>query len=428
VSAPGPGDRATVRIEKAVAGGRMLARAEGAILLVSGALPGELVEVRVERSQRGTIWAEAARIVEPSPHRVGEPNPCGGCVLAHASYAHQLTLKQGIVQDACARIARLPVELPAIVPSPPEGYRMRARLHVSGGRIGFYVEGTHRLCPPGPTGQLLPETLAAIDAVGTMLAALPDTVTSLELAENRDASERAIHLELAPEADPSRLGAIAGVPGITSLSLSHQRSPRIRVLSGEGRVTDRFSGADAGKDGAGSKAWSVSRSTTGFFQGNRYLLEPLIEHVLAALGTGPIMDLYAGAGLFAIAAAARGHAPVIAVEGDALSAADLRRNTAEWRGLIQAKHEPVESHLQNKRTIRPGTLIVDPPRTGLSAAAQAGISALRPPRIVYVSCDAPTLARDVRALSGAGYQLRQLTTFDLFPNTAHVESVAVLEQ
>lgn len=419
MSAPQPGGHVTVRIEKAVAGGRMLARADGAVVLVAGALPGEVVEARVERSQRGTLWADTVRIVEPSPHRIGAPNPCGGCVLAHASYPHQLALKQGIVQDAFARIARLPIDVPAIVPSPPDGYRMRARFHVSGGRIGFYLEGTHRLCEPGPTGQLLPATLSVIDAVAAGLAELPDAVTSLDLAENRDASERAIHLELAPEADPSRLGVLASLPGLTSLSLSHQRSPRVRVLSGEARVTDHFT--------AGSTTWSVSRSTTAFFQGNRYLLEPLIEHVLAALGGGPIMDLYAGAGLFAVAAAAHGHAPVIAVEGDALSAADLRRNTKDWRGLIQARHESVESLLQDKRTIRPGTLVLDPPRTGLSAAALGGVTALRAPRIVYVSCDAPTLARDVRALVGAGYQLRQLTAFDLFPNTAHVETVALLE-
>lgn len=419
MNGPQPGDVVTVRIEKAVAGGRMLARADGAIVLVAGALPDELVEARVERSQRGTVWAEAVRVTEPSPHRIGAPNPCGGSVLAHANVEHQLMLKQGIVQDAFARIARMPIEAPRIVASPPDGYRMRARLHVEGGRIGFYLEGTHRLCDPGPTGQLLPETLAVLAAVADGLAAAPDAVTAIDVAENRDASERALHLVLRPGPDPSGLGALALVAGITGLSLSHAGSPRVRVLSGEARVTDRFS--------AGPRPWSLTRSTTTFFQGNRYLLQPLIDHVLAALGGTPVMDLYAGAGLFTVAAAAAGHAPVFAVEGDALAAADLRRNTAEWRGLVQARHEPVETHLTNRRTIRPGTLIVDPPRTGLSTAAQSGVAALRAPRIVYVSCDPPTLARDVKGLAAAGYQLRALTAFDLFPKTAHVECVAVLE-
>lgn len=419
MSAPRPGDAVTVRAEKAVAGGRMLARADGAIVLVAGALPGELLEARIERIQRGTVWAHAARILEPSAYRIGEPNPCGGSVLSHASYDHQLVLKQGIVQDTFARIARLPIDVPPIVPSTVHGYRMRAKLHVKAGRIGFYLEGTHRLCDPGPTGQLLEETLTVLDQAAAVLAGAPETVTSLDLAENREASERAVHLELVPGADPSRLGALAGVSAITSVSLSHQGSPRVRILSGEAHVTDHFS--------AEAKAWSIRRSTTAFFQGNRYLLEPLVTHVLGAIGAAPVMDLYAGAGLFAVAAAVHGHTPVVAVEGDAVSAGDLRRNTADWRGLIQARHEPVEKHLSNRRTIRPGTLIVDPPRTGLSTAALHGVIALRPPRIVYVSCDAPTLARDARGLLDAGYQLRQLTAFDMFPQTAHVECVAVLE-
>jgi 23S rRNA (uracil1939-C5)-methyltransferase len=419
VNAPAPGDVLPLRIEKPVAGGRMLARADGAIVLVSGALPGEVVEARVERIQRGTLWAQTARVIEASPHRVGDPNPCGGCVLAHASYAHQLELKQRIVQDAFARLARLQVELPEIHPSQPEGYRMRARLHVQAGRIGFYLEGSHTLCAPASTGQLLPDTLDVLEQVGAALDA-SGAVTAIELAENREASERALHLELARDADPSRLGSIAALPGVTSLSLSHVQSPRVRVLSGEDRVTDHFA--------ADGRTWSVSRTTRAFFQGNRYLLDLLVQHVIAALGRGPVTDLYAGAGLFAIAAAAHGHTPVMAIEGDAVSAGDLRRNAAGWRGLVQARHEPVEAHLQSRRTMRPQTLIVDPPRTGLSAGALKGVTALSAPRVVYVSCDAPTLARDVRLLVDGGYRLRQLTAFDLFPNTAHVETAAVLER
>jgi 23S rRNA (uracil1939-C5)-methyltransferase len=420
VSVPAPGEVVRLLIEKPVAGGRMLARADGAIVLVAGALPGELVEARVERSQRGTLWARTERVLEPSAHRAGEPNACGGCVLAHASYGYQLALKQGIVQDAFTRVARLQVDAPSIVPSPADGYRMRARLHVQSDRIGFFLEGTHTLCPPATTGQLLPETLATLDAVAAELAHASGAVTAIDLAENRDASERALHLELGRDADPSRLGAIAGLSGVTSLSLSHVQSPRVRVLSGEGRVTDHF--------GPEPRAWSISRTTQAFFQGNRYLLDPLVEHVVAALGTGSVTDLYAGAGLFAVAAALHGHAPVMAVEGDAVSAADLRRNTAGWRGAIQARHESVEAYLHNRRTTAPQTLILDPPRTGLSGRALDGVAALRAPRVVYISCDVPTLARDVRSLAAGGYQVRQLTAFDLFPNTAHVETVAVLER
>lgn len=417
MSGVGVGALLTLRIEKPVAGGRMLARADGAVVLVAAALPGELVEARVERSQRGTLWAQAFRVIEPSPERIGEPNPCGGCVLSHARYDHQVAIKQQIVQDTFTRVARLSIEPPAILPSLPFGYRMRARLHALGGRTGFFLEGTHTLCDAVATKQLLPETHAAIDACMACLGDEAAGVVAIDVAENVEASERALHVEFGPKADMPR--PVAAPAGVTSLSVSRQGSPRVEVLTGDGRVTDTFSG--------GGREWTLARSTRAFFQGNRHLLHGLVRHVVDAIGPGAVTDLYAGVGLFAVAAAAHGRAPVTAVEGDALSAADLRRNTAEWRGLVQARHVSVEDYLRDRRVLRPQTLVVDPPRTGLSRRALEGIRALGAPRVVYVSCDVPTLARDARALVDAGYQLRQLTAFDLFPQTAHVETVALME-
>lgn len=411
------GARLILRIEKPIAGGRMLARAEGAVVLVAGALPGEVVEARIERSQRGTLWAQTTRVIEPSPERVGEPNPCGGCVLSHARYAHQLAIKQQIVQDTFTRVARLSIEPPSILSSSPHGYRMRARLHAHDGRTGFFLEGTHTLCDAVATRQLLPETHAAIDAFMASLGDVAASVVAIDVAENLDASERALHVELGREADLPR--PTAAPAGVTGLSVSRPGSRREAVLIGDGRVTDTFSG--------GGREWRLTRSTRAFFQGNRHLLNVLVGHVVDAIGPGAVTDLYAGVGLFAVAAAAHGRAPVMAVEGDALSAADLRRNTAAWRGLVQARHASVEDYLRDRRVLRPQTLVVDPPRTGLSRRAITGILALRAPRVVYVSCDVPTLARDARVLVDAGYQLRQLTAFDLFPQTAHVETVGVME-
>jgi 23S rRNA (uracil1939-C5)-methyltransferase len=413
-----PGASVTLRIEKPVAGGRMLARAEGAIVLVAGALPGEVVEARIERRGQGTLWARTERVVEPSPDRVGEPVPCGGSVLAHARYDAQLAIKQQIVQDAFARLARRSIDPPPIVASPPDGYRMRARLHVERRAIGFLLEGTHTLCDAAATGQLRPDTHAALDALVLALGDTADQVLAVDVAENREATERAVHLELRPDTDVSRLGSV-DVPGITSLSCAHPPSPRVRVVRGEGRVTDRFT--------RGERQWEMSRSTQSFFQGNRYLLDTLVSLVLDQVRRGGTTDLYAGAGLFSIAAAAHGLEPVMAVEGDAVSAADLRRNTAAWRGLVQARHESVETYLQGRRLRRTPTLLLDPPRTGLSRRALEGVLAFRAPRIVYVSCDVATLARDSRALTEGGYELTGMTLLDLFPNTAHVEMVVVFD-
>src|SRR5262245_11824455 len=127
----------------------MLARNRGQVVLVWGAIPGERVRARVERTGKGVIYAETIEIVAPSPDR-REPRGdwrCGGNVFAHVAYPRQLTLKGQIIQDALGRIGHVPLlTAPEVVASPEEGYRMRARLHVRGGRVGFYREGTHDIC------------------------------------------------------------------------------------------------------------------------------------------------------------------------------------------------------------------------------------------------------------------------------------------
>lgn len=415
------GETLILRVERPVAGGRMLARHDGAIVLVAGALPDEQVEARVERVQRGTIWASVARVLEASPDRVGQPNPCGGLVLAHARYERQTAFKQQIIEDAFRRIGRLPLEgVVPILPSPTQGYRMRARLHVDGGRVGFYKEGTHVICDAASTDQLLDATLEVLSAVTDVVGRRPGTVHAVDVAENRDATQRVVHLELEPEADPSGLGPLTAVPGASSVSYAHRGLPRVHALTGDAHVEDRFARGDT--------QWTLARGPQAFFQGNRFLLDALVDHVVGATHAGAVVDLYAGVGLFSVASAALGHGPVVAVEGDPVSARDLRRNVADWRDRLEARHEPVEEYLARRRGIRPQTIVVDPPRTGLSRRALDGVKAAAVPRVVYVSCDVATLARDTRALVEAGYALSGLRAFDLFPQTAHIETVAVFDR
>jgi 23S rRNA (uracil1939-C5)-methyltransferase len=415
-----PGLSVTLTPEKPVAGGRMLARHGGAVVLVSGALPGETVEARVERVQHGTVYAATTRVIDASPDRVGEPNPCGGCVFAHVRYERQLALKQQILVDALARIGKVPLDqAPPIHPSPPSGYRMRARLHGAAGRFGFFNEGTHVLCDPATTGQLRTDTLAVLQSLAGRLN--PATgVTAIELAENADATERAFHLDLARQADPSRLAALTRVDGVAGVSSSHEGSMRVRELWGVARVSDRFEGP---------ASWTLVRGARSFFQANRFLLKPLVDAVIAGVTEGPILDLYAGVGLFGVAAAALGKGTITAVEGDRQSASDLIVNATPFEGTLRVHVDSVEAFLASDRgRFRPATVIVDPPRTGLSREARAGLSAVAPSRLVYVSCDVATLARDIRAFVEQGYRLDGLTAFDLFPNTAHVETVAVVHR
>jgi 23S rRNA (uracil1939-C5)-methyltransferase len=406
------GERHRLTIERPAAGGRMIARHDGAVVFVAGAIPGEVVEAEIEKVQRGTVWAIARTILEPSPDRVsGAPEgACGGSVFAHIAYDRQRQIKSSIIEDAFRRIGRIPLDEPvAVAPSPIDGHRMRARLHVRDGRLGFFREGTHSLCDAAPTRQLRDDTLAVMTALVASLAGSERAaVSEIELSENIVATERACHLELVPDADPSRLAALTRIDGLTGVTCAPPEQPRTMELWGSPLVADEIAGV------------TLSRHARSFFQGNRFLTGALVDHVLSSIELGPILDLYAGVGLFSVTAAAAGKGPVTAVEGDRFSSADLKRNAAGQP--VNVKADAVERYLS--RMHGPfGAVIVDPPRTGLSKEAMAGVVGLKASRVVYVSCDVATLARDARVLLDAGYRIGSAQAFDLFPNTAHVETV-----
>lgn len=422
------GQRLTVAIEKPAAGGRMIARHEGAVLLVSGAIPGETVEVEVERVQRGTAWGRTARVIDASADRTTPvvDAACGGNAFAHVAYERQLALKMDIVRDGFARIGRmaLPEALP-VHPSPPEGYRIRAQLHVRRGRVGFFREGTHELCDPGRAGQLRPAAIEAIVRLEAALATVPHALVSeIELAENVDGRQRVCHLELAPEGNPSGLASLAPVEGLSGLSWSPAGADGSLALHGDPTVTDVIACAVQGRQAH----VELTRHARAFFQANRFLLQPLVNNVAARVGRGPVFDLYAGVGLFAVALARLGWPEVVAVEGDPWSARDLETNAVQAGAALTVAHRSVEAFVSERPRVGPGTtVIVDPPRTGLSRQALAGVLALGAARLVYVSCDIATLARDARLIVDAGYALGDVELFDLFPNTAHVETAATFD-
>ena len=390
----------------------MIARHDGSIVFVAGAIPGEVVDAEVEKVQRGTVWAITREVIEPSPDRLsGAPDgACGGSVFAHIHYERQRQIKGAIIEDAFRRIGRITLESPAeVTASPVDAYRMRARLHVRNGRIGFFREGTHSLCDAGPTRQLRDDSMAAIAALETSLGTSERaTVSEIELSENRDASERACHLELLPNADPSRLTGLTQIAGLTGATCAPTDSPRTMDLWGSPFVTDQIAGA------------RLSRHVRSFFQGNRFLIEPLVAHVMSLIDAGPVLDLYAGVGLFSVPMASAARGSITAVEGDRWSAADLKRNAAGQDVLV---HEDSVERFVSRSQPKFAAIVVDPPRTGLSKEAMAGLIKMAAGRVVYVSCDIATLARDARLLLDAGYRIASTRAFDLFPNTAHVETV-----
>ena len=419
-----PGSIVTLDVEKPAAGGRMLARHHGQVVLVWGAIPGERVTARIERTGKGLAFAETVEVASPSPDRrpVAGDWRCGGNVYAHVAYSRQLQLKGQIIQDAFGRIGRAPLpSIPEVLGSPEAGYRMRARLHAQHGRIGFYREGTHELCDAGSTGQFLPATRAWIAAAEETLRRRRLTgLMDLELAENIAGDQRACHLELLAGADAAPFADLA--EGLVGLSAQSADGTAVERLAGTPTITDHLN-----VEGEGETGLRLRRDVRAFFQGNRFLLERLVRQVLTLVPPGPVVDLYAGVGLFGLSLAAAGADAVTLVEGDPVSAADLKENAEPFDARVTVERRRVETYLAglHKESRPPLTFIVDPPRTGMTKQALAGILQAAPSRIVYVSCDVATLARDTRTLLDAGYGLGHVTGIDLFPNTAHVESVAL---
>jgi len=389
-----------LRIERPVAGGRMLARHEGQVVFVSGAIPGERVRVRIERRIKNTLFATTVEVLDASADR-REPicdAACGGLSFAHVQYARQLALKGAIVADAFQRIARITLPEPAVSPSPETGYRLRARLHVRNGRAGFFREGTHDWCDAGPTGQLSPECLAAATDAVRGLGPAAVLCEAVIVSENVAASERALLLEPVPD---GRLPALADA--------------RMEVSDTAAALFGADPPIDAGV------TWT--RHVRSFFQGNRFLTGDLVRYVLAQAPGDRCLDLYAGVGLFAVALAARG-SRVVAVEGDEFSARDLALNAEPWGDRLRTIRAAVEEASAGDRLGgAPDVVVLDPPRTGLSPRALQRVVDCRAPRIVYVSCDPPTLARDAAALAKHGLVVESAQAFDLFPNTPHVEAV-----
>jgi 23S rRNA (uracil1939-C5)-methyltransferase len=408
------GDTVELLVEKPAAGGHMVARRDGQIILVSGAIPGERVQARIERLAKGVAFARTLVVVEPSPDR-REPfvDPlCGGTLYSFIAYPRQLVLKGELIADAFRRIGRLELPSPvAVAASPEEGYRMRARLHVRAHRLGLFREGTHEICDARATRQLLPASCDVLDRLSAALRSIGgDGVREVELSENVDATQRVVHLEAAPPIDPRVSRKLESIDGLTPGPFV---ADTLRI---------------------GEAALTLRRHVLAFFQGNRYLLAALVQHVVERVPIGgTLCDFYAGVGLFSVAAAVTRAASVMAVEGDPHAADDLHANGQAAGAKLYTVRGPVEGFTAGAfrmlgRAIKGPlveTVIVDPPRTGMPREALDAVLLTEAPRFVYVSCDVATLARDARRLVDAGYRLERVDAFDLFPNTPHVETVVV---
>ncbi len=430
------GDALEAVVERVVPGGEGLARTGGVVTLVAGALPGDRVRLRVDEASPRLIRGRAEAILEAGEARRPEADvcalarrgACGGCDWPAARPDHHRALKTELVLDALRRLAGLnPGDLPEPrwLGSPPN-YRLRNRLHLDReGRLGFFAPRSNVVADLEGCQIVSRPFLEHLPALREHLRSFGPLEGELLTLESRDGS--VVLGEL-------RLGA--GEGGGPGVSLKVKKGPfdGFRVLDPGGRLVGS-DGPSALSLSAGGAHFEVSVSS--FFQGNLFLLDSFLEEIRSALrGLSPqrAVDLYAGVGfmthpLLELATEAGG-GEVTAVEIEPSSFESLSKNLQAWhRGglpLARPVRASAESFFHSKNPNLPVSLLLaDPPRAGLSPEVRKGILLLAPPHVLMVSCDPPTLARDLAALKHR-YAVVRLTLLDLFPQTHHIETAALL--
>jgi 23S rRNA (uracil1939-C5)-methyltransferase len=409
-------------------GGFSIARDQGKVWLVGYALPGEVVEAEPRGRQGGVDVAITSQVIEASPRRVppkcphfgpGPSQPafltqCGGCQWQHADYAYELELKRQVVEEAWSRAGlRLPADTPVLGMDDPWRYRIRGEFEAiptsDGLRFGFHRQRSHTVQP----------------------------ITTCP-----------IHHERIEEALPAfgQVTAELGVTGVQNLLLTVEPrgsgllwrmrfrgpEPRWPREAFANRVAELLPNSTLLDDAISLEVWDMTfrvRSDT-FVQTNYQQMLVLYRTALDMLAAGPedhVLDLYAGIGTISVAVA-REAAMVTAIEENPRAVQLGRLNARINSARVEYLPGQVEKALKQVRIGRHSAAVLDPPRAGCEPAALAEILRLGPERVVYISCEPSTHARDLIALVRGGYRVRRAAIVDMFPHTYHIESVALLER
>lgn len=401
-----------VRVLRLAAGGDGVGRLDdGRTVFVPRTAPGELVELAGLRLHKRFARARLGRVIEASSSRVTprcphyERDECGGCQLQHLDLATQHEARRSFVGEALRRLARRDAPDPPLVPAEREfDYRTKITLAVSpdGRRIGLHrYDRADEIFELERCHITVPELMELWQALRAFRRLLPPRLGSVTLRLDRQAGAHVLFRTSSSEA----WGGAARLRGALA-----ERGSRVTIWwQGQDGAPRAMAGADE------------AYPATVFEQVHPAMGDRVRAHALAVLGPVAgrhVWDLYAGIGE-TTAVLARAGASVESVESDQRAVAE-----AERRGPPARRHAArVEHVLGELRT--PDLVVTNPPRTGMDARVADALERLRPARVVYVSCDPATLARDVARMPG--YRLGEVRAFDLFPQTAHVETVAVLD-
>ena len=435
----------TVTVEGYSGEGAGVARIDGFVVFVSGALRGEVCRILILKVLKSAAFAKVLEVLAPSPHRITPDCPyfprCGGCTYRHMDYAEELALKRRRVQDNLARNGGSGVEVEEILgAAETRRYRNKAQYPVSpDGRIGFYRARTHEVIDTRECLLVKPEADAAAEAVRQYMrdfrAAGYDERTGRGLLRHvyvrsntrdeclicllvngKQLPHEAELVERLRRACPKAVGIVLG-----------ENTRRDNVILGERYRT--LWGADRLEDALCGRVFRLS--VPSFYQVNRALCERLYGKAVEfaqLTGRETVLDLYCGVGTITLTMA-KNAGRVIGAEIVPEAIGDAKDNAAR-NGVTNAEFfcgdaGDVAAKLARER-LRPDVVTVDPPRRGLAPEVIAAIARMQPQRVVYVSCDSATLARDVKRFAQEGYAAVRACAVDMFPRADHVETVCLL--
>lgn len=432
-------------IEGCASGGEGVARIEGMAVFVKGALRGERADVTIEHVGHSAAWARIERLLVPSPARVEPDCPyygqCGGCQLRHMTYNQELELKRQRVEDALRRIGG--VDLAVSVIHGAENtlrYRNKVQFPVGPGVIGYYRAGTHRVVD-------IDDCLLQPEGDAPCRAAVKGWMERYNLPAYDERTGKGLlrHLFLRSNDSGEVLCCIVAnakklpregelvealrqaAPGLVGVVLSVNTRKTNVILGNEYRT---LWGRDWLEEALCGHRFRLS--VPSFFQVNRAQTEVLYRRALdfaGLTGTETVVELYCGIGTISLTMAEQAK-QVIGVEVVPQAVADAKENARRNRLADRTRFEcgdagDLAARLEAEG-VRPDVVVVDPPRKGLAAEVVDAIHRMAPERVVYVSCDPATLARDVGRFRGLGYAPVRAEAVDLFPRTAHVETVMLL--
>lgn len=408
-----------VKLTTMAHGGDALGRHEGKVIFVPYAIPGETVRAEIVEDKGHYAFARLLEVVERSPRRVDAPCPyfgqdkCGGCQWQHITYEGQLAFKKEILIDQLERIGE--VEGPLVHPAVPDedgwAYRNHAQLSPAPeGGLGF--RGSSASYGNGEESEVVPIDFCLIlDPILADLYGLIDLdvggLKRLVLRAGTATGDRLIGFEMEEDKPP----AVEVDETVSCVMLLEEGG--YANLIGDNAITEIV----------GDHAYRISASS--FFQVNTRQAERLVGLVLDLLdleGGETVLDAYCGVGLFTTHVADR-TALVVGVESSPSAIDDLLSNT-EDRDNVEIIEGAVEDVLP-EITVPLDIVLLDPPRGGVDRHALDALGEMGPSRIVYVSCDPATLARDAKRLNGKGYTLAEVRPVDMFPQTYHIESVSL---